>query len=1432
MGDKNQSLSATNLATYHHFNCDLYLHNIYHKPNEAEVTGKGQARTDELSKARFRRGISWEQHLIDWLDEENLLLKVDTVPKTAEDLKNHMDWDDRERFFIAGFTFWPPQEQLDFLFEKSRQSPVKFGLAKPDLLEITRLENGVKVWRVVDAKASSSVKTSHHVQIYFYTLCLQHLLLEPDFQPSTTAAIWLPPAGGFDEELPSFEDLRPVDLSLLSSPLDRFLFRGLPQVLSTPRDQVSWHLNPNCAGCPYTLGCSRRAVEDGSLGGMSNISLGHAKVLGTVLSLWRNEKGPRDTGKDISDIEDLNKLFEDGEFVQRLSRSNPITVRKAKRILALPARARDTRPMKSSLVEAARTKEIQIIPRRNSTLPKGEDIAVVLSLISDPSSPTIQIVAFCISVFTHLRSIQLPQHVQGGKADLVPSLAQIIRTLTSLDDVLPSAQFYVFSSAENAALQAHLVQTALNSTESNDDVRVCIGALAQGASSLQTTFQPPVLEYGLLGFLANKQRRRNELVACLERMNLPTHGNMEDLRQRITSELERFRNMGDQETDDRRKEFAQLPRVVSLKSEIERSLALPIPGFWELQDCARMLAPSADVACPTDEQLFAAYQNERPTQFLLQKRNRFIFSVLRSLRNLLRTSNLNILINPAKPLSVNFMELCREDSLRKLFYMQQFEVLAKLSELWKSRIEGSPDAPILEYRSMQEVGETTEYIFHLKSGSLDMPISEKGKHFFGHIIAPDDEDDLNEVPTEVLFDDLALSGLVLSFNESRWKSQHPLVREKLAVADICDMSLQGGQTLVAVRAWPRAGNRLSFAEGCHYRISPRLVDFNTSKVLSALFELDLRNDGGDPVPFLQLVHDPKSFRSDITLSPETVKSMAKAEGGIQRTFDELSKNLDVERAGPLRLKPSQKRATHHILSHRLSVIWGPPGTGKTHTIALSLLRLLNIQYLLGHEPSKVIFITAMTHAAIDAFLGKLKYLTECYRAIEGLDIEWLDAIKVEHVLSGQKHPRTTLSRTTIFAGTIYQLYNLCKDRRLEADLILIDEAGQLALSSASLVLRALSSTGKVVVAGDQEQLSPILTAQYPSLKSGPLFGSVLDRLVHFSRRLGGWYPSRSNKSVSSGSTESEEEGFSQGSVVQLEENFRLNPDLGEFIEIIYSKAFVPQKSQTRQLATALNRVRYDLICNFGLDEHVVEKAQLFLLALSCVLARHPQATLAQPLVKTKKPVSVARLARADSDSSVGEHMPVSLTLVRLKVGEGTEVSYEAHVKAEAMLAAALVLQLQRCLPGEDIFVATPHRVQRQAVWAALRSAKSQGSEDALDTLLEGLSLEEATEPPKKKGKLIVDTVERLQGAEAAFVIGLFSLPASEVSGLKFLLERRRLNVAISRAKTLCILISSSEVLRPRVEILADNEAAKGYTFLKHYEDRAWSMEIQVDMKDL
>ena len=77
------------------------------------------------------------------------------------------------------------------------------------------------------------------------------------------------------------------------------------------------------------------------------------------------------------------------------------------------------------------------------------------------------------------------------------------------------------------------------------------------------------------------------------------------------------------------------------------------------------------------------------------------------------------------------------------------------------------------------------------------------------------------------------------------------------------------------------------------------------------------------------------------------------------------------------------------------------------------------------------------------------------------------------------------------------------------------------------------------------------------------------------------------------------------------------------------------------------------------------------------------------------------------------------------------------------------------------------------------------------------------------------------------MICLFSMPQCTLPELAFLLERRRLNVAISRAKDLCIMISSDEVMRPSVRVLANERSAKGYAFLRAYEDRAWTGSIEV-----
>jgi len=111
----------------------------------------------ELSKAQFERGNDWEATLFSWLDERNMLLTVISRPLDGDDLRELIELDDRDHFFIAGLSFWPPKDKLNAEFARAGTSPVEFGLFKPDLLEICK-EEGTVTWKVIDAKASKDVK--------------------------------------------------------------------------------------------------------------------------------------------------------------------------------------------------------------------------------------------------------------------------------------------------------------------------------------------------------------------------------------------------------------------------------------------------------------------------------------------------------------------------------------------------------------------------------------------------------------------------------------------------------------------------------------------------------------------------------------------------------------------------------------------------------------------------------------------------------------------------------------------------------------------------------------------------------------------------------------------------------------------------------------------------------------------------------------------------------------------------------------------------------------------------------------------------------------------------------------------------------------------------------------------------------------------------
>jgi len=192
------------------------------------------------------------------------------------------------------------------------------------------------------------------------------------------------------------------------------------------------------------------------------------------------------------------------------------------------------------------------------------------------------------------------------------------------------------------------------------------------------------------------------------------------------------------------------------------------------------------------------------------------------------------------------------------------------------------------------------------------------------------------------------------------------------------------------------------------------------------------------------------------------------------------------------------------------------------------------------------------------------------------------------------------------------------------------------------------------------------------------------------------------------------------------------------VSTIYSRQFKPQKVQAKQLALALKDVANINGQTVGVEVKVFKAVQTFLTALSDVMLNRPQTVLVQPEMKSITP---STLLAGTSDLAI-THRPVSLALVRMRTWSAhtQNIAYELHVQGEAAVAAALVLALQRCSPKDDIFVATPHRIQREAVRVALSRAKIRDVplEDAMDNLhLEG----------SEAGKVTVDTIERLQGSD-------------------------------------------------------------------------------------
>lgn len=237
------------------------------------------------------------------------------------------------------------------------------------------------------------------------------------------------------------------------------------------------------------------------------------------------------------------------------------------------------------------------------------------------------------------------------------------------------------------------------------------------------------------------------------------------------------------------------------------------------------------------------------------------------------------------------------------------------------------------------------------------------------------------------------------------------------------------------------------------------------------------------------------------LDPEnpTVPSVPGSEEEIQERYRRLLKTVDL--GDGKHLQESQIDAILDGLETRVHLIHGPPGTGKTTTTAHAvLLRILD-----RLEEGDTVILSGNTHRAIDNLLLRIHRTQDEFGAVAerlGYDIPNLNLVKTSSNPEGEDDIRETINVTgtgsniqeldayrqdgiLLLGGTVSsilkQVRNLDgsatfggEDREFLADELIVDEASMLVFPHFLSLATTVGREGRILLAGDHRQLSPIV----------------------------------------------------------------------------------------------------------------------------------------------------------------------------------------------------------------------------------------------------------------------------------------------------------------------------------------------------------------------
>ncbi|MGG1680255.1 AAA domain-containing protein [Neobacillus sp. NRS-1170] len=292
------------------------------------------------------------------------------------------------------------------------------------------------------------------------------------------------------------------------------------------------------------------------------------------------------------------------------------------------------------------------------------------------------------------------------------------------------------------------------------------------------------------------------------------------------------------------------------------------------------------------------------------------------------------------------------------------------------------------------------------------------------------------------------------FNDYKYRNvMYPPKNANLYYTQIEDIVHENGEVFVRLQM-PKKETKYEFYVGESYLVSLRYTDWTSKRVLGALDSID-----DEDHRVLGLFDNPASMSRKL----------------MNKWDDEAVTGL-VKQSG---LTKSQLKAFNHFLNKTLTLCWGPPGTGKTHFIATSILLLSKIYQ--NRRPLRIL-VSGFTHAAIENVLVKVEQLRKDEKIKVGKlkQVTTAKARSIEEVYEKRIHDWLEDDCTTIIGATLYNIQKTYDNNwnESEFDVVILDEASQVRTTDSLLALSHLKETGRMLIVGDHFQLPPIVKGNY------------------------------------------------------------------------------------------------------------------------------------------------------------------------------------------------------------------------------------------------------------------------------------------------------------------------------------------------------------------